>query len=427
MLVVVRALERSALAGPRGAVADPRRDAARLRGPRWPLSRACASSSPVDPGDGSCGVRLAQALELPADTGRSHHRGARRARADRATRRSASGARCGTRRRIATAAHAVLARALRRRPSAARRSGTRSMPSPPCTRSTTRPCAIGLISRSAASPDGRRRDLRRPPSPQAVSPPCSAPSSGMRCARTRCSRSPPSACRRSATRPPGCPSSRPDAIAREQRDHRSSLEASRLAASIHERTGDHARALHELRRLASEARWLADDLGHRRAPPGGAGAHGAQRPGARDAPGAGPRPHRARRRGGGGDRAPHPPRGRPPAAPPSCCGTTSVDARVACFIATGEALHPRRGGVDHRDLRASGDARRCRSIDEMPTRARRTAPATGPPTSMTATPTCSPRGARGAGHDGPRGAHAKAGPTSAGTRTSPGSPRCRRP
>ena len=49
-------------------------------------------------------------------------------------------------------------------------------------------------------------------------------------------------------------------IAREHRDHRSALEASRLAASIHERTGDHPAALAELRRLAHEARWLADDL-----------------------------------------------------------------------------------------------------------------------------------------------------------------------
>lgn len=50
-------------------------------------------------------------------------------------------------------------------------------------------------------------------------------------------------------------------IARERRDHRAALEVARLAASIHERTGEHAASLRELRRLASEARWLADDLG----------------------------------------------------------------------------------------------------------------------------------------------------------------------
>ncbi|MFC7455994.1 hypothetical protein ACFQS2_02195 [Brachybacterium sp. GCM10030267] len=54
-------------------------------------------------------------------------------------------------------------------------------------------------------------------------------------------------------------------IADQQRDHRRALEASRLAASIHERTGDHAAALQELRRVASEARWLADDLATPRA------------------------------------------------------------------------------------------------------------------------------------------------------------------
>ncbi|MGP9538188.1 hypothetical protein ACT3SP_09250 [Brachybacterium sp. AOP43-C2-M15] len=49
-------------------------------------------------------------------------------------------------------------------------------------------------------------------------------------------------------------------IAREHRDHRALLEAARLGASIHERTGAGEESLRELRRLAAEARWLADDL-----------------------------------------------------------------------------------------------------------------------------------------------------------------------
>src|SRR5699024_2097524 len=50
------------------------------------------------------------------------------------------------------------------------------------------------------------------------------------------------------------------ALAREHRDHRSLLEAARLAASLHERAGDHAASLGELQRLAAAARWLVDDL-----------------------------------------------------------------------------------------------------------------------------------------------------------------------
>lgn len=49
-------------------------------------------------------------------------------------------------------------------------------------------------------------------------------------------------------------------IARQERDRRAGLEAARLAASIHERTGDARGSLVELRRVAADARWLADDL-----------------------------------------------------------------------------------------------------------------------------------------------------------------------
>src|SRR5699024_12263803 len=50
------------------------------------------------------------------------------------------------------------------------------------------------------------------------------------------------------------------ALARKGRDRRALLEAARLSASIHERTGEHAASLHELRGIAYQARWLAADL-----------------------------------------------------------------------------------------------------------------------------------------------------------------------
>ena len=49
-------------------------------------------------------------------------------------------------------------------------------------------------------------------------------------------------------------------LARAHRDHRSLLEVSRLAASLHERRGELADSLRELQSLAAEARWLANDL-----------------------------------------------------------------------------------------------------------------------------------------------------------------------
>lgn len=50
------------------------------------------------------------------------------------------------------------------------------------------------------------------------------------------------------------------AIARAQRDRYGSLEAARLAASVHDRAGDLRACLPELQQMAADARWLADDL-----------------------------------------------------------------------------------------------------------------------------------------------------------------------
>ncbi|WP_156954076.1 hypothetical protein [Brachybacterium phenoliresistens] len=49
-------------------------------------------------------------------------------------------------------------------------------------------------------------------------------------------------------------------IAQEGRDRRAAMEASRLSARIHQLTGDAEGAMAELRRMAADARWLADDL-----------------------------------------------------------------------------------------------------------------------------------------------------------------------
>ncbi|MGO2994555.1 MAG: hypothetical protein ACTIII_06905 [Brachybacterium alimentarium] len=128
-------------------------------------------------------------------------------------------------------------------------------------------------------------------------------------------------------------------IACDQRDHRSSLEASRLAASIHERTGDHDRALHELRRLASEARWLADDLATERA-------HraelvsmelNAQALVMRRALDLG-RTELVEEAGEGIEHRARPEGGRP-LLPPELLWDHRVDAQVARFIAAGEALN----------------------------------------------------------------------------------------
>lgn len=134
-------------------------------------------------------------------------------------------------------------------------------------------------------------------------------------------------------------------IAHDQRDHRSSLEASRLAASIYERLGDHRRALDELRRLASEARWLADDLAT--AEPERAelvhtelNAHALVMRRALDLGGTAVVEEAA----AAIERRTRPEGGRP-LLPAELLWDHRVDARVARFIAIGEALNRREAGV----------------------------------------------------------------------------------
>lgn len=154
-------------------------------------------------------------------------------------------------------------------------------------------------------------------------------------------------------------------IARDHRDHRSCLEAARLAASIHERTGDHPAALHELGLLAAQARWLADDLATarperaqlvstelkaralvlRRALDLGRTAMVHEAAAAIE--------HRARPEGGR------------PLLPPELLWDHRVDARVARFIAAGEASGRQEEGATLADC----DRRRREAlqiVDEAP-------------------------------------------------------------
>ena len=154
------------------------------------------------------------------------------------------------------------------------------------------------------------------------------------------------------------------AIAREQRDHEALMEASRLAASIHERRGDHAASLLELRQLASHARWLADDLATPAAAQGElirteleANALMLRRAldlGRLDPVAAAVRAIERRTRADGG--AP---------LPAELLWDHRVDARVGLFIATGDALARGVAGVDAEDCE---DRRReaMQAIDEMP-------------------------------------------------------------
>ncbi|WP_193105079.1 hypothetical protein [Brachybacterium sp. FME24] len=154
-------------------------------------------------------------------------------------------------------------------------------------------------------------------------------------------------------------------IAGEQRDHRSSLEASRLAASIHERTADHPAALTELHRVASEARWLADDLataGHERAElvRTELSAHALVLRRALDL-GRTTLVHEA---AAAIERRTRPEGGRP-LLPPELLWDHRVDARVGLLIAIGEALRREDEGVEFAEYESRRRAV-LQVIDQVP-------------------------------------------------------------
>ncbi|MGO2557435.1 hypothetical protein [Brachybacterium sp.] len=255
MLVVVRALERSAVPGPRGAAADPRRDAARLRAAlaALPAVRAQLLTDPEQ----ELRLRLAQALEgagegAAATTAALDVLELIEDAADDVTDPRTDPE------RLATAAHAVLARTLgTSRPLQAVHHALEALDAMPEIEDP--PLRIGLITallqalmaagatREASFTAGRLASLQRTLGREVLR---TAPLLAVAAQRVQAERYDAA----------WVPLEQARTIAREHRDRQGLLEVARLAASVHERTGEHGSSLRELRRMAEQARWLADDL-----------------------------------------------------------------------------------------------------------------------------------------------------------------------
>lgn len=255
LLVVVRAMERSAVTDPRGTAADPRRDAARLRAALTALP-AVRAQLLTDP-EQELRLRLAQALEGAGD-----HPAATTAALDALELMDDRAVDLADPRtdpqRLATAAHAVLARTLStERPLQAVHHALEALDAMPGIEDP--PLRIGLITallqalmaagatREASFTAGRLASLQRTLGRDAlrIAPLLAVAAQRVQAERYDAARVPLEQAR---------------ALARQGRDRRALLEVGRLAASIHERTGEYAASLHELRGMAHQARWLADDL-----------------------------------------------------------------------------------------------------------------------------------------------------------------------
>lgn len=262
MLVVVRALERSAVQGSRGTSPDPRRDAARLRAALAALP-GVRERLLVDP-EPELRLRLAQALE-----GAGEQAAATTAALDaldlleeqepapteapeapETPRTDPS--------RLAPSAHAVLSRTLGPdHPLQAAQHAVEALEAMPSIEDP--PLRIGLITallqalmaagahREATFTAGRLASLQRTLGRDALR---TAPLLAVAAQRVQAERYDAA----------WVPLEQARALAREARDRRALLEIARLAASLHERTGEHAASLRELREMAEHARWLADDL-----------------------------------------------------------------------------------------------------------------------------------------------------------------------
>ena len=267
MLVVVRALERTALPGPRGTAADPRRDAARLRAALAALP-AVRAQLLTDP-EPELRLRLAQALEGAGDLAAATTSAldalelleAAQTATDPLTdplTGTLAGDPAGDPSRLATAAHAVLARTLRtERPLHAVHHALTALEAMPEIEDP--PLRIGLITAllqalmavgataHATFTAGRLLSLQRTLGREELR---IAPLLAVAAQRLQ------------AERPDAAwvPLEQARTLAAAHRDRRALLEIARLAASLHERTGETASSLRELRILAHQARWLADDL-----------------------------------------------------------------------------------------------------------------------------------------------------------------------
>jgi hypothetical protein len=263
MLAVVRALVQSSLPGPagdEGGTVDPRRAVARLRAALAVLPEV-REHLLVDP-ERELRLRLAQALEAVGDTA-----GATSLALDvleLSELRAAEGGEAPSDPwRLDTGAHAVLARTLaRERPVPAVHHALEALGA--LEEVDDPPLRVGLITSllqalmAAGATDlagfaaGRLLSLQRtlPGDEQRIGPLLAVAAQRLQAERYDAA---------------WVPLEQARALAREHRDHRSLLEAARLAASIHERTGDGAASLGELQRLAAAARWLVDDLATPRA------------------------------------------------------------------------------------------------------------------------------------------------------------------
>ena len=258
MLAVVRALEQSALPGPDGAAGgtvDPRRAVARLRAAlaALPTVRGALLEDPEQ----ELRLRLAQALEAVGDTDGAT--GQALDVLELCESRAAEGGPTGPDPfRLETGAHAVLSRTLaRERPvpaihhSLAALGVLAEVDDPPLRISLITSLLQALMAAGATDlagfTAGRLLSLQRTVAQDALR---IAPLLAVAAQRVQAERHEAA----------WVPLEQARALARELRDHRSLLEAARLAARIHERTGEQAAALGELQRLAAAARWLVDDL-----------------------------------------------------------------------------------------------------------------------------------------------------------------------
>ncbi|ASK66029.1 hypothetical protein CFK39_09615 [Brachybacterium avium] len=255
MLVVVRALERSAVPGPRGTTADPRRDAARLRAALAALP-AVRAQLLTDP-EHELRLRLAQSLEGAGEAAAATTAALDLLEllADGAD--DAADPRTDPE-RLATAAHAVLARTLGvSHPLQAVHHALEALDAMPEIEDP--PLRIGLITallqalmaagatREASFTAGRLASLQRTLGREVLR---TAPLLAVAAQRVQAERYDAA----------WVPLEQARAIAREHRDRHGLLEVTRLAASVHERTGEHGSSLRELQQMAEQARWLADDL-----------------------------------------------------------------------------------------------------------------------------------------------------------------------
>lgn len=360
MLVVMRALTRSSLPGPRGAPTDPRRDAARLRAALSVLPQV-RERMLVDP-ERELRLYLAQSLEGAGDL-----TGATTAALDlleliELAEVDADGP-LGDPARTLIGAHAVLARTLGiEHPLQAVHHALEALEA--LHEIEDPPLRVGLITAllralmaagvttHASFTAGRLLSLQRTLGREAlrVEPLLAVATQRIQAERYDAA---------------WVPLEQARAIAREQRDQHGLLEAARLAASIHERRGDQVASLRELRTLAIAARRLADDLGTPAAARSElirteleASALVLRR--ALDLERLEPVIASARSI----ERRTRPTGGRP-VLPPELLWDHRVDARVGLFIATGDALARGVTGVEEQDC----ELRRreaMQAIDEMP-------------------------------------------------------------